>query len=247
MRAILTYHSIDTSGSLISCDPDAFARHVAWLASGRVRVTSIDELIELPATEDAVALTFDDGFVNFRDVAAPLLLEHDFPVTVFVVAGLTGGLNTWDDGHPKIPALRLLDWDGLALLHEQGVNIGAHGLTHASLTSLDSEAVEVEVAGSADRIAEHLGRLPTTFAYPYGDWSAQVSAAVGQRFRLACTTEFNSLNDNANPLALPRLDMWYFQQPGSLDAWGSALFKARLTLRQGLRRARRMRRLLKAD
>ena len=42
MRAILTYHSIDESGSPISVDPDAFRRHVRWLASGRVRVTTPD-------------------------------------------------------------------------------------------------------------------------------------------------------------------------------------------------------------
>ena len=30
MRAILTYHSIDASGSPISCAPDAFGRHVSW-------------------------------------------------------------------------------------------------------------------------------------------------------------------------------------------------------------------------
>ena len=34
MRGILTYHSVDPSGSPISIDEKAFRAHVAWLASG---------------------------------------------------------------------------------------------------------------------------------------------------------------------------------------------------------------------
>ena len=86
MRAILMYHSIDTSGSTVSCHPDAFDRHVRWLSSGRVAVTSIEGLLALPSSMDAVAITFDDGFVNFRDIAAPRLLANGLTSTVFVVS-----------------------------------------------------------------------------------------------------------------------------------------------------------------
>jgi len=65
MRAILTYHSIDESGSVISVSESVFRGHVTWLARSAVRVVSIDTLMHLPADANAVALTFDDGFVNF--------------------------------------------------------------------------------------------------------------------------------------------------------------------------------------
>ena len=84
MRAILTYHSVDESGSPISIAPAAFRRHVAWLAAHGPRVVSVDELLRLPPTAAAVALTFDDAFVNFADLAWPLLREHRLPATVFV-------------------------------------------------------------------------------------------------------------------------------------------------------------------
>src|SRR5581483_6893264 len=76
MRAILTYHSIDESGSVISVGRETFAAQAAWLASGRVRVTTVDELLALPPDADAVALTFDDGFQNFADTAVPVLERH---------------------------------------------------------------------------------------------------------------------------------------------------------------------------
>src|SRR5688572_13299743 len=130
MRAILTYHSIDGSGSPISCDSSTFAHHVAWLATGRVRVTTIEELLRLPDDADAVALTFDDGFVNFKDEAARRLLGHGFPVTLFVVAARVGTGNSWDDppspglrrtsSKRQTPSLPLLDWPALIRLQEQG-------------------------------------------------------------------------------------------------------------------------------
>ncbi len=239
MRAILTYHSIDTSGSPISCHPEAFAHHVEWLASGRVRVTTIEELLELPDHADAVALTFDDGFVNFGDVAAPRLLEYGLPVTVFVVAALAGKTNSWDTGPRRAtPDLPLLDWPALTRLQEAGVTIGAHGLTHRSLPGLEPEQIEDELHGAADWIESRGGRRPSLFAYPYGHWDAGSAQAVARAFTWACTTEFQPLGISPRSLALPRLDMYYFQRPGSLDNWGTQGFRARLTLRHGLRRAR---------
>ena len=239
MRAILTYHSIDTSGSPISCHPEAFARHVEWFASGRVRVTTIDELMQLPASTDAVALTFDDGFVNFQDEAAPRLLDRGFAVTLFVVAGLAGKTNAWDAGPGRTtPELPLLDWPALARLQEQGVTLGAHSLSHRSLTRLTAAELEDEVCGCADRIQAEAGLRPSIFAYPYGHWDAVSSAAVARTFRWGCTTDLGPLQDPAEPSTLPRLDMYYFGHPRSLDGWGTRAFASRIALRRAARRAR---------
>ncbi len=239
MRAILTYHSIDPSGSPISCHPDVFVRHVSWLASRRVRVTTIDELLRLPSETDAVALTFDDGYVNFRDVAAPRLLDHGLPVTLFVVAGRVGERNAWDDRPGRrIPDLPLLDWPALIRLQEQGVTLGAHSLTHRSLPRLGPGVLEDEVRGSADLIEAHAGRRPAIFAYPYGDFSPASSKVVSRVFAWACTTEFQPITESPQPWALPRLDMGYFARTHSLGGWGTSWFTARIHMRNRLRRLR---------
>src|SRR5690606_36506277 len=103
MKAILTYHSVDPSGSPISIDRDAFRAHVRWLASGPIRVVDLDVLIALPPETDAVSLTFDDGFENFASTAWPLLLDHGLPVTLFVVTGFVGRSNTWDQLGYSLP------------------------------------------------------------------------------------------------------------------------------------------------
>jgi peptidoglycan/xylan/chitin deacetylase (PgdA/CDA1 family) len=239
MRAILTYHSIDVSGSPISCHPSAFDRHVAWLRSGRARVTTVDELIALPPSVDAVALTFDDAFVNFRDIAAPRLRAHGLPSTLFVVSERAGSTNDWggrQDG--AVPHLPLLGWDALSRLSEQGVSIGAHTRTHPDLVGLPSGALEDEIVGSAETIERRTGVRPSTFAYPYGRVDSGASSIVSRVFQYGCTTDFRLLGPDTNPALVPRLDMYYYQRPGALDDWGTVAFATRITMRRELRRVR---------
>ena len=240
MRAILTYHSIDPSGSPISCHPDAFDRHIAWLTSGRLRVTTIETLLTLPPSADAVALTFDDAFVNFRDVAVPRLRAHDLPATLFVVADRAGSTNDWSGRRdPAIPQLPLLDWDSLARLAGQGVTLGSHTRTHPDLTTIDRALLGDEIHGAADIIERRTGCRPDTFAYPYGRVDAYTSRVVSSVFSCACTTEFRPLGRVEDPALLPRLDMYYFQRFDGLEARGTRPFTTRITVRRALRRARR--------
>jgi peptidoglycan/xylan/chitin deacetylase (PgdA/CDA1 family) len=243
MRAILMYHSIDTSGSTVSCHPDAFDRHVRWLSSGRVEVTSIEGLLALPSSMDAVAITFDDGFVNFRDIAAPRLLANGLTSTVFVVSEHAGRTNAWDRREPDIPQQPLLDWSALARLREQGVMLGSHSRTHPNLTTLSRARIEEEVCGSVEIIERETGARPATFAYPYGRVNAQAAAVVERMFRYACTTEFRLLDADARLARLPRLDAFYFQEPGLLESWGTPRFETfirRRHLRSTAGSARRM-------
>lgn len=225
MRAILMYHSIDPSGSTVSCHPDAFDRHVRWLSSGRVEVTSIEGLLALPPSTDAVAITFDDGFANFGEIAAPRLLANGLPSTVFVVAEQVGRTNAWDLREPHIPQQPLLDWPALARLQEQGVTIGSHSRTHANLNMVSDAQIEEEVCGSVEIIERETGVRPTTFAYPYGRVNAHAAAVAERVFHYACTTEFRLLDASPSPARLPRLDMFDFQEPGLLESWGTRSFE----------------------
>jgi peptidoglycan/xylan/chitin deacetylase (PgdA/CDA1 family) len=241
MRAILTYHSIDSSGSAISVHPDVFERHVGWLTSGRVTVTTIENLVELPESADAVAITFDDGLANFREVAAPRLLASGLPVTLFVVVDRVGTTNAWN-GRPArgIPRLPLLDWPALARLQEMGVALGAHSRSHADLTRLNHHAIEDEVTGSGDLIERETGIRPSTFAYPYGRLNDMVAGIVGGTFRYACTTEFRTLDDTTTSVRLPRLDMYYLRESRRLEGWGSAEFRRFVRMRHHMRQVRQV-------
>ncbi|MGI8497100.1 MAG: polysaccharide deacetylase family protein [Gemmatimonadaceae bacterium] len=243
MRGILTYHSVDSSGSAISVDAESFRDHVRWLASGRVQVLPIEQLLLLPPEADAVALTFDDGFENFGTIAAPLLLEHALPVTLFIVTDRVGKTSAWggrDD--PRAPTLPLLGWHSIGKLAETGVSIGAHSHTHPFLSRIEGSELEGEILGCRDRIERELGRVPEAFAYPYGDLHAASADLVARSYRWGCTTDLRTLAITETPERLPRVDAYYLRAKGRLEGWGSPAFRRQLWIRSCARvvRARMM-------
>ena len=125
----------------------------------------------------------------------------------------------------------VMDWDMLKRLSADPLcTIGAHSMTHARLSRLDSRDVVREMQLSRDVIGEKLGRRPEFFAYPYGFREAcgprefALAAEVG--FRAAVTTRLHALTPRTtgNLHALPRLSLnGYYQDPRYIDVLISGL------------------------
>lgn len=240
MRAILTWHSVDSSRSVVSVPPRRFAKQVRWLASGAVAVVPVAELFSRTERGPTVALTFDDGFANFAAVAWPLLRDHGLPVTLFIPTSRVGGTNRWG-AMPggAMPTLPLMDWETLGRLAEEGVELGAHGRTHADLTGVSDCQLEDEVAGSVEDLTRQTGRRPDGFAYPYGRCDDRVVAAARRACGWACTTTLGPVHEGDDFHRLPRLDTYFLRGPGRLASFGSRGFRWYLAVRAEVRRLRR--------
>jgi peptidoglycan/xylan/chitin deacetylase (PgdA/CDA1 family) len=209
-RAILTYHSLDDSGSVISVRPDLFAQQMDALATSGVQVVP---LTGLPSTvAPAVALTFDDGFENFADVAAPALARHGFPATVFLVTDYCGGRSDWPSQPVRIPRLPLMSWSQIAELSRDGVEFGAHTATHPDLTRLDETAAREEILSSQRRVEDATGRPALSFAYPYGSMNETARRIVAEHFTAGCSTRLGWVTEASAPEALERLDVYYLSR-----------------------------------
>jgi peptidoglycan/xylan/chitin deacetylase (PgdA/CDA1 family) len=240
MRAILTYHSIDDSRSPISISREQFLTHHRWLVESKVRVLPLADLLGNPSGEDALSITFDDGFTNTFEPAAALLAEG-IPLSFFIVSHHVGGTNAWrGTGDPGIPTLPLLDWDDLERLKAKGASIEAHTRTHPRLTSLSDAAVDDELQGGQADLGARLGTAANHFAYPYGDLDSRVATRARKYFGHGYTTTFSVLAAGADPILLPRLDMFYFRGQRGLEAWGSTRFSRRLHWIAARRRIRRL-------
>jgi peptidoglycan/xylan/chitin deacetylase (PgdA/CDA1 family) len=239
MRAILTYHSIDSSGSPVSLSEQVFRAHARFLGSGRVKVVPLAELPAVPDEKDAVALTFDDGFLNFATTGLPVLSGLGLPATVFVVSDAVGGTNAWGGrAAPGIPTRPLMGWQDLRATVRAGFEIGAHTRRHPDLTTLSAAEVEDETAGCVERILAELGQRPRRFAYPYGAVNDAVASVARAAFDQSVTTELRPLAPGDDAALLPRLDAWYFRESGQLEEWGSPAFRRRIWLRHQGRRVR---------
>jgi peptidoglycan/xylan/chitin deacetylase (PgdA/CDA1 family) len=232
-RAILTYHSLDSSGSVISVAPDCFRRQLQALKDSRVPVVPLRSLTAAPAP--AVALTFDDGFQNFAEVAAPELQRHGFPATVFLVSGYCGRSNQWPSQRPGLPLLPLMNWATIRDLSRAGVEFGAHTETHPHLSALGESAARQEILNSKRQIEERTGQAVAAFAYPYGDHSEAVRRMVGEHFAIGCSTLLGFVTSASRPEALERLDVYYL----SGTYWFPRLFDRPARYYLGLRRVLR--------
>jgi peptidoglycan/xylan/chitin deacetylase (PgdA/CDA1 family) len=159
----------------------------------------------------AVAITFDDGYLDTLTVALPLLVEHGFTATCYVVTGTVGRTSEWTEPAP------LMGWDGMRAWLDAGMEIGAHSVTHPDLTRLNDRRLAEEVSGARQQLEDRLGIPIASFAYPYNVHDERTDAAVAAAgYRAACA----GVHRSGSPLALFRAD-------GARESW--ARFALQLT------------------
>jgi peptidoglycan/xylan/chitin deacetylase (PgdA/CDA1 family) len=237
VRAILTFHSIDDSGSVLSFPPQTFARLLAALHDSGLPVLDLDALLG-PGTRNGVALTFDDGMRSVCTHALAVLREHAAPAHLFLTTGAVGGDNRWATQPPGAPTCDMLGWDEIERLQQAGMRVESHTHSHPDLRRLDERRIAAE-CDEADRIIEQrLGRRPQYFAYPYGYRSARSLDYARTRYRASVTTELRVIRGNEDRAALPRLDAYYLRAPWVFRRLDAALPRAYLALRGVLRRLR---------
>jgi peptidoglycan/xylan/chitin deacetylase (PgdA/CDA1 family) len=207
--AILTYHSLDETGSVISISPSIFQRQMKALAATRTPVVPLSQIRSHPG---AVAITFDDGFVSFAEHAVPILQHFSLPATVFVVSGYCGGYNDWSTQRANIPRLPLMSWSLLRDLPPT-ISVGAHTVTHPDLRSLKDRDMAREICQSRVQIEQETGRPVESFAYPYGAVDARIAALVRQEFGVGCGTRLQFITPDSDPAVQPRLDVYYLKSP----------------------------------
>jgi peptidoglycan/xylan/chitin deacetylase (PgdA/CDA1 family) len=71
-----------------------------------------------------------------------------------------------------------MSWEQIRLLHESGMEIGSHTLTHPDLTARDPEVAYSEIAESRAIIEEQLGAPVRSFSYPIGSYTSELATMV---------------------------------------------------------------------
>jgi peptidoglycan/xylan/chitin deacetylase (PgdA/CDA1 family) len=203
---ILMYHGIaDVAAdpNQLCVSPQRFTEQMAWLERSGLRGVSVATLVDAMSAGQAdgmVAITFDDGYTSVLDTALPELASRGFGATAFIISGLLGRTNEWDEG----PVWPLLDAAGIAELAAAGVEIGSHSATHPHLAGLGAGRQGAEVTASREQLEDLLSAPVRGFAYPYGSMDEAARYAVGAAgYEYACAVETPLAQ--LGPLALPRM------------------------------------------
>ncbi len=243
--AILTYHALDDQPSVISMPPAAFRGQVEALARRGLRGVSLAQAFEQREREgrfpqDAVVLTFDDGYLSVITAGLPLLAAHGFTATVFLASGLVG--LTAAEARRRNPDLDrdLLDWGQATELLQAGWEIGSHTVSHPDLTRLAPAACERELADARSQLEQALQTPVESLAYPYGRLDAEARRAAARHYRRACTTRLDRCGPATDPLRIDRIDMYYMQSARRFDELLDGGLNHWLRARRSLRALKRL-------
>jgi peptidoglycan/xylan/chitin deacetylase (PgdA/CDA1 family) len=231
---ILMYHSVSDAPPAVtralSVRPAGFAAQVGYLRREGFTGLTFGELCKRhrtgqPLPDRPIVLTFDDGYADFVEHALPVLIEKEFPATVFVT---TGWLHDAGIDAAGTPPDRMLSWAQLAELTAAGVEVGAHSHSHPQLDQIAWPSLHTELADSKHMLEDHLGRPVCSLAYPYGYSNKrvrEVSREVG--YLQAAAVANVTARPTCDPFRVPRLTIRCSTSP---DVF------ARIVNQQGLRR-----------
>ena len=193
-RPILMYHAVDNRHDpmRIQVTPARFRRQLRTLRQLGFRGVSVRELLAAGPADRLVGLTFDDGYVDFATIAAPILGEFGFTATSFVVGGLVGESNVWDPP-PRRPLMSAAD---VRLVHRLGHEVAAHGMYHRRLDDQRPTAELVEEVADSKALLEDLTQSEVVgFCYPYGVAGHDAVDVVRRLYRYGCAVTARPLAD----------------------------------------------------
>ena len=149
--------------------------HIQELQSGPYTVLPVSEIIskinsETPLPDRTVGITVDDGFKSVYAEAWPRFRRANLPFTVFI------STDPLDEKR-----VSYMTWDVVREMKAAGVDFGAHTASHLHMTDASPTQNAAEIKKSNARLAAELGKVPSLFAYPFGEAGSEVikTASVG--------------------------------------------------------------------
>lgn len=142
-----------------------FEQQIQFLKERGYKTVGVTEAFQAvqapPSDEKVVALTFDDGYLDFYTHAFPILSQYGFTATIFLPTAYIG------DSALRFKGFDCLTWGQVRELRRAGMNFGSHTVTHPQLRDVEHEQLRREVSESKHDIEDQLGEATTAFAYPY--------------------------------------------------------------------------------
>jgi peptidoglycan/xylan/chitin deacetylase (PgdA/CDA1 family) len=174
---VLMYHKVnDLPGNRMSMPVSLFDEQMAQLRELGYTVVDLDAVLAhyvdgaaLP--DGAVLITFDDGYRDNLENAAPVLHKHGYPAVQFVPLAYIGDRQPLPhEEHLAQSGVinRTVDWEELGELEQLGVRIESHGISHKPLADLELDEAAREIAISKLQLEERLGRPVRASSYVKG-------------------------------------------------------------------------------
>jgi len=217
---VLMYHKVnDLPNNRMSMPVSLFDDQMAELGELGYTVVDLDAVLahyigRQPLPDGAVLITFDDGYRDNLENAAPVLKKYGYPAVQFVPIAYVGDSQPLP--HEKYLSAHgvfnpTVDWDEIRELERHGVRIESHGISHRPLAELEIDEAAREIAISKLKLEERLGRSVRAFSYVKGseaDYKPVHPSLVRQAgYDLAFTAVSGANSPSSDPLQLRRYNV----------------------------------------
>ncbi len=231
---VLMYHKIsrDYSDTLTVKANDFYEQMLSLINEGYhfIHLSELNQVLKegKSVRPKTVLITFDDAYVNNRELAAPILEKLNLKYSIFLPVGHLGKVNSWDEGREP-----LLSFEDLRKMKNRHVEYGLHSFHHRPYTEMSIIEVKADLKLCQDTLNREKIPFINSLAYPYGIFprneeksfffDALKEVGIESAFRIG-----NGINLILNnPYELKRVDI---QGSDSLDVfrlkvrWGKIKF-----------------------
>lgn len=214
----LAYHSIGYSGWEFSVAPETFERQIRYLYENNYRFLTTEDLLNIISSQNnrikkGALITFDDGYGDFMNNAAPILNKYNTPAVIFIHTNRSP-----ERLRNNVP---LLEWQEIKSLTNK-FEIGSHSHSHPNLKKLSASELEDDINKSTRLIEEMISRKPNTFAYPFGLFNHETIETLKRNsYKLGFTIDRGMIKAGDDPFRIKRF--------GVAKNTSFVEFKARLT------------------
>ncbi|MGB9878232.1 MAG: polysaccharide deacetylase family protein, partial [bacterium] len=220
---VLVYHHIYPglrNLPFLNVSPGDFEKQIKFLLTRNYKIISLSEMIEYfkekgKPPSRAVVITFDDGFKNNYLYAYPILRKYNLPATIFLTTGfIKGGTKcvsfspTWKKIFQEFPQSALpLSWDEVRVMGKNGIDFGAHTISHPHLLKLSYDEAREEIIQSKKEIEEKIGKEVKYFSYPYGEYNERIIEFVKEvGFTCVLSTNCSPFSKKTSIWEIGRID-----------------------------------------
>lgn len=186
---ILMYHHIEPLAqgkkeghAQLTVDSGIFETQMSYLKTRGYNTITLEQLTQSlvsrsPLPGKSIVLTFDDGYSDAYNFVYPILKKYNFSGGFMLPTGL---LN--NPGY--------MNWDQIKEMSSNGlISFYNHTWSHVALGNSTKKKIDFELDTSSQQMRDHLGKMNSVFAYPYGSFSSLAIGELQSRgFTAAVTT-----------------------------------------------------------
>ncbi|WP_211213187.1 polysaccharide deacetylase family protein [Salinimonas chungwhensis] len=202
---VLLYHHVSSqTPASTSVSQKVFAEHMRYINNHHT-VLPLKEIVEATQNgkslpDDALAITFDDGYANILENAHPVLQKYEFPYTIFINPDTIG------------QRADQLSWAQVQKMAQENVSFANHTMGHLHMLNRNQnesdeqwlERVWNNVQEAQDILTSRLDNVDNYLAYPFGEFNEALALKVEEAGYIGFGQHSGAIGPHANFAALPR-------------------------------------------